>query len=107
VSNGGSIAPPGQALIRYVVANDSGKTAGPMTIWGRLYKDNVEVPNVLTPQQVTLQPNQIWKKEYLVSQLGGFATYLAKLHGDVGNAVSEESEKNNLAQGSFSIVISW
>jgi hypothetical protein len=106
VANGGSLGLPGQATVRYVVANDSNKPAGPLTIWGSLYRNNVKIPSVLPPQQITLQPNQLWKKEYPVSELGGMTTYLAKLHGDLDSAVNEESEANNLAQRSFNIVIS-
>jgi hypothetical protein len=106
VPNGGYIGYPGQATVRYVVANDSNKTAGPLTIWGSLYRNNVKVPSVLRPQQITLQPNQLWKKEHPVGESGGSSTYLAKLHGDVDSAVSEESEANNVAQRSFNILIS-
>ena len=106
VATGGWIGLPGRALVRYVVANDSDKTAGPLTIWGTLRRNNVQIPNVLPPQQITLQPNQIWKKEFPVAESGGTTTYLAKLHGDVENAVAEESETNNLAQRTFDIVIS-
>jgi hypothetical protein len=106
VSSGGSIGFPGHALVRYVIANDSNKVAGPLTIWGELYRNNVKIPNVLAPQQITLQPNQMWKKEVPVSESGGAVTYLAKLSGDLENAVSEENEANNLAQRSFNIVIS-
>jgi hypothetical protein len=106
VPNGGWVGAPGQAVVRYVVANDSDKVAGPLTIWGELFRNRVKIPNVLAPQQITLQPNEIWKKEVPVAEAGGFAAYLAKLRGDVDNVINEESEANNLAQRNFDIVIS-
>ena len=106
VADNGTIGPPGNGMVRYVVANDSDKPAGPLTIWGRLFKDNVALPNVLPAQQITLQPNQIWKKEVAVSSSGGYHNYRATLSGDLDKAVNEESEANNLAQTKFMIVIS-
>jgi hypothetical protein len=58
-------------IVRYVVANDSHKPAGPLRIGGSLSKNGVKItpgakPFVLA-QQITLQPNQIWKAEYNVT----------------------------------------
>lgn len=106
VPNGKDL-PPGTATVRYVVANDSNKVAGPLTIVGSLYRDGVKVtpagqPNVVPSQQITLQPNQVWKKEYTVSEGGkGLVSYSAKLFGDVTGAVNEEDETNNKAQYAF------
>lgn len=107
LADGGEIFSPGKAIIRYVVANDSNKPAGPLTVVGTLYRNGVKVmpggqPNVVPAQQITLQPNQIWKKEYVVSELSSLVPYVAKLLGDVGNFVNEEDEANNQTKKSFS-----
>lgn len=104
---GGEILPPGKAIVRYVVANDSNKPAGPLTVVGSLYRNGVKVkpngqPNVVPAQQITVQPNQIWKKEYAVSESSGYVHYVAKIFGDVGDFVNEEDEANNQAQRSCS-----
>jgi len=51
---------------------------------------------------LTVQPHQIWKKEYTVAEWSsaGFFAYVATLIGDVGGAVNEEDEANNPAQRS-------
>jgi hypothetical protein len=107
VPNGKDLGAPGKAIVRYVVANDSNQVAGPLTIVGSLYRDGVKVApsgqsQVVPAQQITLQPNQVWKKEYAVSEGGkGLVSYSARLLGDVGGAVNEEDESNNKAQQAF------
>jgi hypothetical protein len=97
-------------VLRYVVANDSHKTAGPLTVVGTLRKNGVKVqpggkPNVVPAQQITLQPNQIWKAEYEeIDSSPGDDTFEASMLGDVGNFVNEEDEKNNQATAKFSVM---
>ena len=106
---GGETHWPRKTIVRYVVANDSNEPIGPMIVVGSLFRNGVRVqpggqPNVIPAQQITVQPNQIWKKEYTVSESSssGFFDYVAKLSGDVGfGAVDEEDESNNQAQRSF------
>ena len=106
LSDGGEIFPGRKAIVRYVVTNDSNKQIGPLTVVGTLYRNGVKItpngqPNVVPAQQITLQPNQIWKKEYVVSESGSLVPYVAKIFGDVGGFVNEEDEANNQAQRSF------
>lgn len=110
VPDGAVIQVPGSALVRYVVANDSNKAAGPLTIVGVLDRNGVRVkpagqPNVVPAQTITVQPNQIWKKEYTVNETNGGTQYVAKILGDIGKFVNEEDETNNAGQGSFSFVV--
>ena len=102
----GGVAYAGTAVVvRYVVANDSNKAAGPLTVVGSLYRNGVRVqpsgqPNVVPAQTITVQPNQIWKKEYTVTEPDA-VNYVAKIFGDVGNFVNEEDEANNQGQKAF------
>jgi subtilase family serine protease len=104
--DGGIVDRGRTVVIRYVVANDSHVPAGPLTVVGVLFKDGVRVKppassNVVPPQQITVQPNTIWKREWTVDAEGNYdATMLV----DVGNMVNEEDEKNNRGQRSFSIM---
>jgi hypothetical protein len=105
--DGGAIF-SGYATVRYVIVNDSNKTAGPITIVGSLFKDGVRVqpngqPNVVPAQQITLSPNQVWKAEFPVSETLHTTYYEAKLLADVGNVVREEDEANNVAQTKWSM----
>ena len=105
--DGGAIF-SGNAIVRYVVVNDSNKAAGPLTVVGSLYKDGVRVqpngqPNVVPAQQITLQPNQVWKAEFPVSETLHTTYYEAKLLADVGGFVREEDESNNLVQTKWSM----
>jgi hypothetical protein len=109
LSDGDAIFGDGSATIRYVVVNDSHKPAGPLTIVGSLFRDGIKVkpngqPNVVPAQQITLQPNQIFKSEFSVSENFSTSTFVAKMLVDVGNFVNEEDETNNLAQTTFEIV---
>jgi hypothetical protein len=118
VDNNGKVVPQGawistrQATVRYVVANDSHLPAGPLTVVGSLYRDGVKVqpggqPNVVPAQQITVQPGQLWQKEFPISEFhispGSAIQYEAKLLGDVGGFVKEEDETNNLAKTNFNL----
>jgi hypothetical protein len=43
LTDAATIGSPGKVVVRYVVANDSNKTAGPLTGVGSLYRDGVKV----------------------------------------------------------------
>lgn len=107
VPDGEDIPAPGKAIVRYVVANDSHKPAGPLFVVGALHRNGVKIQpggqsNVIPAQQITLQPNQIWKQEYAVTESDyGVVQYVAKILGDVGGFVNEEDEANNQAKRSF------
>jgi hypothetical protein len=106
VPEGGIIQTPGTALVRYIVANDSGKPTGPITVVGALFRNGVKVQpggqaNVVPAQTITVQPNQVWKKEYTINEQENFVTYVGKILGDVGNFIDEEDEANNKGQRSF------
>ena len=109
VPDGGWVGPPGNAVVRYVVANDSNVAAGPLTVVGSLYKDGIKQgqPNVVPAQQITVKPGTIWMQEVPVSQVTLFSEYVAKIVGDIGNFVKEEDEANNLAQRSFTLIVSF
>src|SRR4051794_31100207 len=91
LQNGGTIfGQPGEATVRYVVINDSDKPAGPLTIVGSLFRNEVRVqpsgqPNVVPAQQVTLQPKQMWKQEFPISEFNSSPSYRASMLVDVGN----------------------
>ncbi|XXX78719.1 hypothetical protein WMF30_08075 [Sorangium sp. So ce134] len=109
VPSGAQVEIPRKAIVRYVVANDSNKPAGPLTIVGALRRDGVVVqpngqPNVVPAQQITLQPGQIWKFEYLVTESSISAKYTASILADVGNFVKEEDERNNKFTTAFEMV---
>jgi hypothetical protein len=97
-------------IVRYVVANDSHKPAGPFYVVGALRKNGVKIqpggqPNVVPAQQITVPPNQIWKQEYeVVDDPSGADTYEATMLGDIGNFVAEEDEKNNKATANFTVM---
>jgi hypothetical protein len=108
IKEGEWINSPGKAVVRYVVANDSGLPAGPLMVFGTLSRNGVAVKPaglpVVPAQTITVQPNQIWKKEYTVNESDPSVDYVAKLFGDVsfgGGAVVEEDETNNRGQRSF------
>jgi len=96
-------------IVRYVVANDSHKSAGPLWAVGTLRKNGVVVkppgkPNVVPAQQITVQPNQIWKGEYEVKDTStGLDTFEASLLADIGDQINEEDEKNNKANSKFTV----
>jgi hypothetical protein len=98
-----------QATLRYVVVNHSDKPAGPLFVVGSLFRNGVRVqpngqPNIIPSQQITLQPKQLWKREFPISEGTFSATYKASLLADVGNFVHEEDESNNSVKTSFQIV---
>lgn len=102
------IEAPRTVTVRYSVANDSHKPAGPLYVVGTLRRDGVKVtpngrPNVVSGQPITVQPRQIWTWEYTVlwDTSGGPGSYEARLHADVGNLVHEEDEDNNRARMTF------
>jgi hypothetical protein len=105
------VAGPVSVTVRYSVANDSHKPAGPLTVVGSLFRNNVRVkpgrqPNVVPAQTITVQPGTVWVKEFTVSETNyGTASYKASILGDVGSFVNEEDEGNNLATRKFNIVI--
>lgn len=109
VPNGGTLAMPAKAIVRYVVINDSDKPAGPLTVVGALYRNDVKVqpagqPNVVPAQPITLQPGQLWKQDVPLSEDGpggSSVSYRATLLGDVGNLVKEGDEDDNLVKTSF------
>ena len=96
-----------KVIVRYSVANDSHKPAGPLTVVGTLFRNGVRVkpggqPNVVPSQTITVQPGTVWVKEYTLSDNGpGTSLYEAKLYGDLINVVNEEDEGNNLAKRTF------
>ena len=109
VLDGGEIF-AGFATVRYVVVNDSNKTAGPLTVVGSLFRDGVRLqPNgkakVFPAQQITLQPNQVWKFEFPVNERQSTSTYEARILADVGNSIAEEDETNNSVRTTFQMVI--
>ncbi len=103
-----SLDAPATVIVRYSFANDSHKAAGPLWVVGKLYRDGVKLTpngqsNVVPSQQVTVQPGQVWSKEYSVSESDN-ANYKASLSADVANLVDEEDEKNNFATAEFSFL---
>ena len=107
--SGGTIfGQPGEATVRYVVINDSDKLAGPLTVVGSLFRNNLRVqpngqPNVVPAQQITLQPKQMWKQEFSVSEFNSSPSYRASMLVDVGNFVNEDDETNNSVKTTFQI----
>ena len=109
VGNGKDLGVPGSAVVRYVVANDSDRTVGPMWVVGSLYRDGVRVrpegrKNVVAAQQITLQPREVWKHEHTVSEgttTRGLVSYSARILGDGGAVLNEQDETNNRAQQAF------
>jgi len=109
VPSGTQFSNSADVIVRYVVANDSHKSAGPLWVVGVLNKNGVKVqpagkPNVVPAQQITVQPNQIWKAEYEVNDAtGGLDTFDASILGDIGALVDEEDEKNNKGSANFKV----
>jgi hypothetical protein len=100
--------PSAKVTVRYYVANESDQPVGPFWVVGALYRNAERVkpagqPNVVPAQQITLQPNQIWKKEHQVSESASFASYEARILGDVGSLVKEEDESNNRDTRTFTV----
>lgn len=109
ISDGAQIWPPTKILVRYTVANDSHVVAGPLTVVGSLTRNGVKVTpngqaNVVPSQQITLQPNTVWKKEWTIAESDSGATYVAKILADVGNWVNEDDESNNKDVTKFEVV---
>lgn len=109
IVNGAEVNPPAKVAIRYYVANEGDQPVGPLWVVGALSRNGQRVkpsgqPNVVPAQQITLQPNQIWKKEYSVSEADPFVVYVAKILGDIGNFVGEEDEANNRDQKAFTVL---
>ncbi len=113
IPSGSNLPSPANVIVRYVVANDSHLPAGPLTVVGALTKNGVRVqpsgqPNVVPSQTITVQPNQIWKREYTVSdQASGVDVFEASLAGDVGwgDPVVEEDETNNQGYAIFRVIV--
>jgi hypothetical protein len=87
VPDGGSIVPQWNAVVRYIVANDSNKPPGPLTVVGSLFSNGLRVqpggqPNVVPAQTITVQPNQIWKIDQPVSEFEPGTVYVARILGD-------------------------
>jgi hypothetical protein len=109
VPNGKDLGVPGTAVVRYVVANDSDRSVGPLWIVGSLHRDGVRVrpggrQNVVAAQQITLQPREVWKHEHEVSESGatpGLVSYSARILADGGTALNEHDESNSRAQQDF------
>jgi hypothetical protein len=104
---GTDFAQPAHVTVRYVVANDSHKPEGPFFVAGYLRKNGVMIESngqpVVPLQQITLQPNQVWKQEYDVIDSTGGNGYDALMRGDILNLVDEEDEKNNKATAHFTV----
>ena len=80
-------------IFRYVVANDSDRAAGPLTISCALTNDGQNVPLNLIPIPTTIKPKTVWTFDHTVGAASG--KYVASIVGDVGNKVDEEDESNN------------
>ena len=112
VPSGTQFSDQADVIVRYVVANDSHKPAGPFWVVGALRKNGTKIqpggqPNVVPAQQITVQPNQVWKAEYEVTDAaGGLDTFDATMLGDIGNFINEEDEKNNKATAKFKFAAS-
>jgi hypothetical protein len=109
--DGGVASPPGTTVIvRYCVANDSHKAAGPFYVVGVLSRDGVKVtpggePNVVPAQMITVQPETVWVREYTVHEsVAGEHEYMATILGDIAGMVNEEDEKNNVATRQFAVI---
>jgi hypothetical protein len=113
IRDGGEVNSPAKVTVRYVVVNDSHKVAGPWPVLGRLRRDGIELHpagkvSVVPLESITVQPNTVWKKEWVVTEADGAdASFVATMSGDpsiFGTAApNEEDEKNNTAKMSFSI----
>lgn len=98
--DGAVVIGEGHLTIRYTVVNDSNLTAGPLTVVGSLFRSGVRIqpngqPNVVPAQQITLGPNQVWKREFQISEKFSDSLFEARMFADVGNFVGEEDETNN------------
>jgi hypothetical protein len=108
IPNGDTVAAPAKVVVRYVVANDSHKAAGPLTVVGTLRRNGVQVTppgmtTVVPVQQITVQPDNIWKKEWPVTEEGNYVASILGDYGHGGGFVNEEDEANNLGTTKFSI----
>jgi hypothetical protein len=109
VANGKDLGVPGSAIVRFVVANDGDRPAGPMWIVGNLYRDGVRVrpagrQNVVPAQQVELQAREVWKQEHAVSEgrdAKGLVSYSARILVDGGAVLDEDDATNHRAQHAF------
>ena len=109
IPDGGGLLLSDAATIRYVIFNDSDKPLGPILVLGRLLRNGLPFqlpgqPDVVPLQPVTLQPNQVWTREFVLDESFGpnGAHYLADITADTRNVANEETEANNFAQTSFS-----
>jgi hypothetical protein len=108
LDDGAEVLPPAKVIVRYSVANDSHKIAGPLTVVGTLFRNGVRVkpggqPNVVPAQQITVPPGTVWLKEFTVTESESPTLYQASILGDVGGFVNEEDEKNNKATRKFNV----
>ena len=94
---------PDSVIVRYVVANDSNKPTGNITVVGSLKKNGGSLPKPVPVTTIQLQPKQLWRHEHTV-KVGDVGMYEAHLLGEVGNVLNEEDEKNNVAKASFQII---
>lgn len=94
-----------QAIVRYVVVNDSDVPAGPFTLAGSLFRNGVVLlpngRNVVSEQALTLPPKHLWKKEVPVSESTFSASYIAQL--EARGSAKEEDGNNNHAITTFSV----
>jgi hypothetical protein len=109
VANGKDLGVPGTAIVRFVVANDGDRPAGPMWIVGALYRDGVRLrltgrEHVVPAQQVELQAREVWKHEHAVSEgrdAKGLVSYSARILVDAGAVLNEDDATNHRAQHAF------
>ena len=111
IRDGEEVSAPAKVTIRYVVVNDSHKAAGPWFVVGWLKRNGVQVhplgqnTPVIPLQSITVQPNTVWKKEWVVTESqDAEALYVATMAGDFGAFMpNEEDEKNNSGKMTFLI----
>jgi hypothetical protein len=107
IPDGGSVTVPAKVIVRYVVVNDSHKTAGPWLVTGGLKHNGITVnptgktTGVVPVQNVTLQPDTVWKKEWKVTAQGNYVANIFSIGSFDGPP--EEDSKNNIGKMSFSI----
>jgi hypothetical protein len=98
VFTGGSLEPA--AIVRYIVVNDSDVAAGPFTLTGNLFRDGV-VQNVISEAALTVPAQQLWKKEFPISEDNGTTGYIAYL--EARGSAKEEDSNNNHAATTFTV----
>lgn len=110
LADGDQLTPPAKVTVRYTMVNDSDVAVGPFTVVGALKKNGQRIkpngqPNVVPAQQVTIPPNAVWTRSYVVSETDpNYSGYAAAMLVDVGDFIDEDDEKNNLARRTFSVM---